>query len=259
MIEAAQRAGRRPLFLLLLGLRLQRRPPDRTPSAGPSRSPTPTRPTPSAATAGRSSSRRSSARSTGPSAASRRPSPASTTSTAPSAPGTAAARRPRRPCRARSSRPRTTAAAPSRSGATGRGRGASCGSSDCLNGIDMIMHCDELVATPINLGSHELVSVNELLGIIEDIAGFKVERRYDLDAAAGRRRPQLRQHHDPAGPRLGAVDAAPRGHGQDLRLDRGAVRPAEGGKKGRPLRVGPPVGALRSFWPVWVIIPAEGP
>jgi nucleoside-diphosphate-sugar epimerase len=56
---------------------------------------------------------------------------------------------------------------------------------DCLEGIDMIMHCDELVATPINLGSHELVSVNDLLGIIEDIAGFRVERRYDLTQPLG--------------------------------------------------------------------------
>jgi hypothetical protein len=32
---------------------------------------------------------------------------------------------------------------------------------DCVKGIDMIMHCDELIATPINLGSSELVSVNE--------------------------------------------------------------------------------------------------
>ena len=56
---------------------------------------------------------------------------------------------------------------------------------DCVDGIDMIMHCDELVATPINLGSHELVSINELLSLIEDIAGFKVERRYDLSAPLG--------------------------------------------------------------------------
>ncbi len=56
---------------------------------------------------------------------------------------------------------------------------------DCVNGIDRIMHCDELIATPINLGSHELVSVNELLDIIEEIAGFKVARRYDLDAPKG--------------------------------------------------------------------------
>jgi nucleoside-diphosphate-sugar epimerase len=56
---------------------------------------------------------------------------------------------------------------------------------DCLNGIDMIMHCDELIATPINLGSSELVSINELLGIVEAVAGFKVARRYDLDAPKG--------------------------------------------------------------------------
>jgi nucleoside-diphosphate-sugar epimerase len=56
---------------------------------------------------------------------------------------------------------------------------------DCVNGIDMIMHCDELIATPINLGSHELVSVSELLGIIEEIAGFKVARRYDLTQPLG--------------------------------------------------------------------------
>jgi nucleoside-diphosphate-sugar epimerase len=56
---------------------------------------------------------------------------------------------------------------------------------DCLEGIDMIMHCDEPVATPINLGSSELVSVNELLAIIEGIAGVKVERRYDLTQPLG--------------------------------------------------------------------------
>ena len=28
---------------------------------------------------------------------------------------------------------------------------------DCVKGIDMIMHCDELIATPINLGSDELI------------------------------------------------------------------------------------------------------
>jgi nucleoside-diphosphate-sugar epimerase len=56
---------------------------------------------------------------------------------------------------------------------------------DCVQGIDMIMHCDRLIATPINLGSSELVSINELLGLIEGIAGFKVERRYDLAQPLG--------------------------------------------------------------------------
>lgn len=50
--------------------------------------------------------------------------------------------------------------------------------ADCIKGIDLIMHCDELLATPINLGSAELVSVDELVGIIEEIAGFKVKRKY---------------------------------------------------------------------------------
>jgi len=56
---------------------------------------------------------------------------------------------------------------------------------DCLKGIDMIMHCDELIATPINLGSSELVSINELLSKVEKIAGVKLKRHYDLDAPCG--------------------------------------------------------------------------
>ncbi len=56
---------------------------------------------------------------------------------------------------------------------------------DCLQGIDMIMHCDELIATPINLGSSELVSINGLLDIIEGIAGAKMKRSYDLSAPKG--------------------------------------------------------------------------
>ncbi len=47
------------------------------------------------------------------------------------------------------------------------------------------MHCDKLIATPINLGSSELVSINELLSKIEKIAGVKMKREYDLDAPKG--------------------------------------------------------------------------
>ncbi len=56
---------------------------------------------------------------------------------------------------------------------------------DCVKGIDLIMHCDELVATPINLGSSELVAINELLTKIEKIAGVSLSRKYDLDAPRG--------------------------------------------------------------------------
>jgi nucleoside-diphosphate-sugar epimerase len=56
---------------------------------------------------------------------------------------------------------------------------------DCVLGIDQIMHCNELVSTPINLGSSELVSINALVSQIEDIAGVRLTRSYDLDAPKG--------------------------------------------------------------------------
>lgn len=56
---------------------------------------------------------------------------------------------------------------------------------DCVRGIDMIMHCDELIATPINLGSSELISINDLVSLIEEIAGVTLKRTYDLDAPKG--------------------------------------------------------------------------
>jgi GDP-D-mannose 3', 5'-epimerase len=56
---------------------------------------------------------------------------------------------------------------------------------DCVKGVDMIMHCDDLIATPINLGSSELVTINELLSKIEKIAGVTLKRHYDLSAPKG--------------------------------------------------------------------------
>ena len=49
----------------------------------------------------------------------------------------------------------------------------------------MIMHCDQLVATPVNLGSSELVSINKLVDMVEGIAGVKLARKYDLTAPRG--------------------------------------------------------------------------
>ena len=60
-----------------------------------------------------------------------------------------------------------------------------CYVDDCVTGIDKIMHCDELIATPINLGSSEMVSINTLLTKIEKIAGVKMNRKYDLSAPQG--------------------------------------------------------------------------
>jgi nucleoside-diphosphate-sugar epimerase len=60
-----------------------------------------------------------------------------------------------------------------------------CYIDDCLHGIDLIMHTPELIATPINLGSSELVSINELVTMVEEVAGVKLEREYNLDAPKG--------------------------------------------------------------------------
>ena len=56
---------------------------------------------------------------------------------------------------------------------------------DCLRGIDSITHCENLIATPINLGSSELVTINELVTRVEKIAGVTLKRHYKLDAPRG--------------------------------------------------------------------------
>ena len=38
---------------------------------------------------------------------------------------------------------------------------------------------------PVNLGSEEMVSINQLVSITEDIARIKVDRRYNLNAPQG--------------------------------------------------------------------------
>ena len=54
---------------------------------------------------------------------------------------------------------------------------------DCVKGSQMILASDHV--EPINLGSAELVSINQLYSIVEDIAGIKCKRNYDLTAPQG--------------------------------------------------------------------------
>jgi GDP-D-mannose 3',5'-epimerase len=56
---------------------------------------------------------------------------------------------------------------------------------DCVKGIDRIAHTDALIATPINLGTSELISINDLVTMVEGIAGVKLRRVYELDAPRG--------------------------------------------------------------------------
>jgi nucleoside-diphosphate-sugar epimerase len=41
------------------------------------------------------------------------------------------------------------------------------------------------ILEPINLGSSEAVSINQLVDIVEGIAGIKLKRKYDLSAPKG--------------------------------------------------------------------------
>jgi nucleoside-diphosphate-sugar epimerase len=54
---------------------------------------------------------------------------------------------------------------------------------DCVAGTRMIM--DGLPGEPINLGSAELVTINQMVDIVESIAGVQLRRRYLLDAPQG--------------------------------------------------------------------------
>ena len=55
---------------------------------------------------------------------------------------------------------------------------------DCLHGTQAIMH-DESLDVPINLGSNEVVTINGLVDIVEEIAGIKLKRNYNLSAPKG--------------------------------------------------------------------------
>jgi len=54
---------------------------------------------------------------------------------------------------------------------------------DCTKGVDLIMNSD--ILEPINLGSSEAVTINQLVDITEEIAGMKLKRNYDLSAPKG--------------------------------------------------------------------------
>jgi GDP-D-mannose 3', 5'-epimerase len=54
---------------------------------------------------------------------------------------------------------------------------------DCLTGTQRLMHSD--VREPLNIGSDQLVTINQLVDIVETIAGVTLKRHYKLDAPKG--------------------------------------------------------------------------
>jgi len=54
---------------------------------------------------------------------------------------------------------------------------------DCINGSTEIMEGN--IREPVNLGSAEMVSMNQLVDIAEDITGVRLKRKYNLGAPKG--------------------------------------------------------------------------
>ena len=55
--------------------------------------------------------------------------------------------------------------------------------TDCIKGVQMLTNSE--VIEPINIGSSELVSINQLVTLVEEIAGIKLQRSYNLKAPKG--------------------------------------------------------------------------
>ena len=54
---------------------------------------------------------------------------------------------------------------------------------DCVTGTERIMASD--ITEPLNLGSEESVTINQLVDIVEAIAGIRLRRVYDSGAPKG--------------------------------------------------------------------------
>jgi nucleoside-diphosphate-sugar epimerase len=55
--------------------------------------------------------------------------------------------------------------------------------ADCIRAIDLLTPSP--FAEPLNIGSGEMVTINELVGIVEEIAGVRLQRNYEIGAPKG--------------------------------------------------------------------------
>jgi len=58
-----------------------------------------------------------------------------------------------------------------------------CYIDDCVEGIFRLMQCDH--REPLNLGQDRLISINELVAMVAEIAGKRISRRHDLTKPQG--------------------------------------------------------------------------
>lgn len=54
---------------------------------------------------------------------------------------------------------------------------------DCIKGTLLLMQSE--IREPLNIGSDQMVSINQMVSILEDIAGVRLSRNYDLTAPKG--------------------------------------------------------------------------
>ena len=54
---------------------------------------------------------------------------------------------------------------------------------DCLKGVDRLLHSD--FAGPLNLGREELVTINDMIDMIAEIAGKTIHKKHDLSKPQG--------------------------------------------------------------------------
>ena len=98
---------------------------------------------------------------------------------------------------------------------------------DCVHGSQLLTSSD--VTEPINIGSSELVTINQLVSIVEEIAEHRGRAPVQARCSPGRPWPKQRQHAHPRAAGMGAVDQPARRDGAHVPLD---LRP-DGG-------IGPP-------------------
>ena len=196
MLEAARQAGRAALLLLVVGLRLRRRQAGVTRGRAAARG----RRLPGHAR-GRLRLGEALQRAHGPPLLRglrprdpRRPLPQRLR--APRAPTTAVARRRRPPSAARWPRPCSSGTNEIEIWGDGQQTRSFTYIDDCVEGTLRLTASD--VREPLNIGSEQLVTINELVDIVEGIAGVTLKRNYNLVGAPGRAGPQQRQHADPA-------------------------------------------------------------
>lgn len=95
---------------------------------------------------------------------------------------------------------------------------------DCLQGTEMLMNSD--VDIPLNIGSSELIAINDLYKMVAGFAGIEIEVVHDLTAPQGIRGHDsdntLIKHHLGWEPSISLEDGT-----RDLRMDRTASQSSE--------------------------------